>query len=217
MDERFYSGMIPAKVRVLGHKFQGLTLWHALLLHALESPLIGASDRPPNAGDLLVLAKINKCSYPNVPCIKPKFTDVYHAARMKSKKHLKIVMSNLRPWLESEFAKPKYYKDITSKSYGSSKTSPRLMALAVTVAKGASMPLEKVWNIRLAEALYLEGTIAEINGGGSKFSWENEEVGGTQTMSQDEVMDLARKSLPPKIYEQFKKHAGRVKINGATA
>ena len=48
----------PGRVRVLGERLERLTLRHVFVLRMLESPLVGAGDRPAGLEDVLLAARV---------------------------------------------------------------------------------------------------------------------------------------------------------------
>lgn len=204
--------MMPAKVKTLGHKFQGLTLWHMLLLHALESPIVGASDDAPQPQDLLILARVNATSYGETPRLKAGIRGTIRTWLMHLPFYLNYVMPRFSAWLAIELSVPRYFRKLEVTQEGSNTTAPRLMALALKLAKEAGTSVADAWNTRYVEALYMEGTLAEMAGASLRFDYEEEEAEDLREMTEEEALEIALKNLPPSMAKHFK--AGNIEING---
>lgn len=205
MDDRLFNGLIGADMRLLGKKLGGLTLWHVFILHAIESPIMGGVQKPVTPHDLLVLKRVLQASKPDIPNLKPNLRDVWHAIRMKRRPFLDKQVQAVKGWLDVELCAPKFMEKIGGKTVtkGTTATRPRLPSIAVTLAHNLNCSINEAWDMRYAEALWYEAIIAEQNGADISISYDID-FEPPPKLTDEEELELARKSLPPHLFEEFR-------------
>ena len=109
MDDRFFNGIIGAKTKVCGHELKSLTAWHYILLQAIESPVL-ANKGDAHVSDVLIFLKVVSCEWPNAPKLRPKFTDVWWAWRMKKPRVARKQMALLSEWIDAQLAAPRFWE-----------------------------------------------------------------------------------------------------------
>lgn len=206
MDDRFFNGMLGAEVVVCGQRLGNLTPWHVLILHAIGSPLVGDS-KTVGPADIQLFLKTITSRYPDTPSYRPRLRDVRWRLKLGREKTFLREAATLKRWLEVQMSVPQLYEVTHStSSVKRGLTSPSIFALVVAIASKLSEPLDKVWNMRLAEARWLDTTLAELNGAELTISYEGEQVPDIlNEMTEKEIRAQAKLNLPVGIYRAWLK------------
>ena len=211
MDDRFFHGILGGGVRVCGLHLNNLTPWHILNLHAIGSPMVtdGGTVTPP---DILLFCKTLQASYPNTPCYKPTLRDVAWRVRLIKKATFEKQAKTLQDWLAVQMCCPKLYEVTYAKEERrGSLSSPSIFALVVALASKLSETVAAIWNMRLAEARWMDTTLAELNGSELTISYDEEEEVITQ-LTGAEAEAKAKEELPPELYKRWLKARRKNKI-----
>ncbi len=213
MDLNFLNGIVGGGTRLLGKKIDGLTLWHLLLLEAVENPVISGEHIEPE--DLILFQKIVLCSYPNTPNLQPTWRDKFWRLKLFSVKVAEREAKRLAEWLSVQMALPKFYKVLDSQQIreGSNMSAPPLLLAVAALSLKTNETLKDVWNMRYAESRWIESSIAELEGSELRFDIKTDEETQGRPMTEEEANALALKELPPELAKKFINSKNK-KING---
>ena len=204
MDKNYFDGIVGASIRVCGVTLANLSVWHMAILEAIESPFV--SEGEAGLRDIIILAKVAQCSYPDEPNLKPLFRDGWWLYRMSRDSNLAAVqMIKLRKWFDVQMSAPVLYKSIDENKKVKGTSSPTMLALVSALVSRSNETFHTVWNMRMSEARWYDVSLAEQDGVELTISYDNEEP-AAETPDGAEAIELARSVLSEKQFDEWARH-----------
>ena len=204
MDKNYFDGIVGASIRVCGVTLANLSVWHMAILESIASPLV--TEGEAGLRDVLVLAKIVQCSYPDEPNLEPSFRDGLWIYRMERNHKLAArEMIKLRGWFGVQMSAPILYKSLDENKKVKGTSSPTMLALVSALVSRSNETFRTVWNMRLSEARWYDVSLAEQDGVDLTISYDNEEP-AAETPDGAEAIELARSVLSEKQFDEWARH-----------
>ncbi len=200
MDDGFYTAFTGGGGRLLGRRVRPFSHWHALLLSAIESPVL-LSPNAVSMDNVLIALRVCGTKWPDIPNLGYTIPD---AGQKLLAKWRPARLHNSAGWLGeylSEFtSRPEFYLSESAKN-GEGFTAPPLLS-TVSYLIGKGFTEERAWNMSLGEASWYEATLLERDGAKLRFSYE-EEATEEEELTEEEILDNASAMLPPSIVDEW--------------
>jgi hypothetical protein len=160
LDERFLAAWIPAKHRVLGQTMPAFSLWHHLLLTAVESPLLFDADNALPS-DLILAARLCSDSWPKVGIRKrPSVKDrLWHFRLRRNNKLFARELNSFGSWIADNLSEPSITIDDGAAPPGPGSGVPFLLQIAVTLLVNTTLSEREVWTMPYGRALWYHTAI----------------------------------------------------------
>ena len=196
-------------VKVCGRDLQTFTLWHHLVLSAINSP-IAIGGQFISAADLLVAVRVCQLKYGDAN-IKPGLKDILWKFKLrKNPDKLRKELETFYEWMNRQSSPPKFYRG--GNTGGISKgieSGPRCLGLACSLMYRGGIPEEDAWNSNLGRAMWLDAQFAQLEGIELRFLDDedlDENPLDLSTLTDDQAMTMFKKDLPPELAESTFDH-----------
>jgi hypothetical protein len=209
VDDRFYHAFLPPVAEICGRRLERFSLWHHVVLSAIQSPLVGHSDKI-TAADLLVAVRVCRLKYGETK-LAPGIRDIIW--RIKFQHNRDLFVSELEKffkWTKLQTSPPKYYINKRSTSISGIDRGSRCLALVCSMMHRAGMSMAEAWELTLGQAAWMDAQLAQVTGVDLRFL-DDEDVNDDSpidisTLTDDEALAMFRRDLPAELVDASFKH-----------
>jgi len=210
MDDRFFEAWITRSWKVCGTKLNPLCLGHVVNLEAIGSPLTPYRpvdpDQPITPADLLLAVRICSEAFPHPARLKPRLRDVaWRIAMERSPRLFRMHAMLFAAYRNDHCSSPEFWVD--QESAGRAISAPIALSKAAFLLSNSNLPEERIWSMPLGRVDYVIAAIEERKTGAVRFFYEEEAAAIAppmeEVMSEEEIIELARKDLAPSAFEAW--------------
>lgn len=168
MDDRFFHAFLPPTVTVCGRELETFSLWHHLVLSAVESP-IALGGASVSVVDLLVAVRICATKY-GEKTICPGIRDAMWKRRMIKKPALFRRQTEIfYQWMSLQSSPPVLYRNNPGGVTGGVESGSRCLALACSMMHRGKLSQTEAWNMNLGKAMWMDAQFARLEGVDLRF------------------------------------------------
>lgn len=209
MDDRFYHSFLPPEVKVCGHHLTTFSLWHHLVLSAVNSP-IALGGEVITIPDLLAAVRVCRLRY-GKKSISPGIRDAIWKWRLtRNPKLFRREAEKFYRWMELQCSPPKFMRtDSHGGTHKGVERGSRCLGLACSLMYRGGIPEADAWDCNLGKAMWLDAQFAQIEGLPLRFLDDEdlvEEEIDLSTMSDAEAMEKFTSELPDGIAQATFEH-----------
>jgi hypothetical protein len=209
VDDRFFNAFLPPSVKICGRRLDRFTLWHQLLLAAIDSPILTGTGNVRPA-DVLAAAAILRARHPHQPA-KPGIKDaVWHWAMCRWPDVFEREAIRLIDWMRRQSSQPIYYHTRPSESTGRQLNSgPQCLSYKVALMSKGGFSESQAWDMPMGQALWEVAQLAAQETGDICFLDEDDVDDAPvdiSAMSEEAALAMFRRDLPASIVEATFNH-----------
>ena len=211
MDDRFYNSFFPPQTKVCGRKLSTFSLWHHLILTAIDSPIAVGGDKI-SVIDLLVAVNVCRLEYGDTN-FKHGFKDIIWRKKLfKNPDLFNKEAQRFYKWMEKQTSPPKFY--IKDKGGGKTtekgvQSAPRCLGLVCSLMSRGGVSERDAWSMNLGKAMWMDAQLAQFDGVNLKFlddkDLDSKSI-DTSFLTDDQAMSMFKKELPERLVNASFEH-----------